>query len=335
MTHHDVLPTEVLDLPDPETLILHDDKILEAYQKFCLTLQYSSGQDFVLANPEYARFHTLKDGDIDGIARLRLFSALIHPDKDYLKFLFDRTFDVNHIDMQQGKFTGHKYQFGIGQAFHEFVTFSETDDCKQLSSGTEPFHLIETLSGEIASAPGFTWLSAVHFTNWTKDWGLALHYMDSEDEQTHAFPTILGFFKMDTYPYSAARLLTEIPQWYYHFEDAYVYGSDLLAFCWVRLGEEGKFNLGRHLLELDELSINALQKHYGGFGTSNFIDDMWDLWLIYGDSRDRRYTDNLLKEVVDKSGVTGLLKLLSSFKVEEKKTISQSHLSVLRFVEKG
>ena len=334
MTRHNVLPAEILNLPDPTTLILHDAKILEAFQQFCATLKFTSDQDFVLADPKYARFHTLEDGDADSIARLRLFSALIRPDKDYLKFLFDRTFDVDHIDMQQGKFEGHKYQFEIGQAFREFATFSGTDDFKQLSGGTEPFQLLATLSGEISSAPSITWFSAAHFINWTKEWGLALHYMDSEDEQTHTFPTILGFFKLDSYPYSAARLLTEIPEFYYHVDGAYVYGSDLLAFCWQRLGDYGEFNLGKHLLELDELSINALKKHYDGFCTQNFIDDMWDLWLIYGDYNDRRYTDNLLKEVVDKSGVTGLLKLLRSFKQKDVKETVQSNPPNLRLVTK-
>jgi len=60
-------------------------------------------------------------------------------------------------------------------------------------------------------------------------------------------------------------LLIEIPEFYYHVEGVSVYDSDLLSFHRVCFGNDDKFNLGKYLVELDELLINTLQKHYGIF----------------------------------------------------------------------
>ncbi len=313
---------DLLGLTSPSSIMLDDERVAESYRRFCSQLQMLDSQDVVLADPEFANLYSLKDDDPDAIADINLFSALIGPDKDYLEGISSRILDIYIPQIQQGRYVGLDSNAAFGRAFNSFVNFSQSEDCKRLKPESVPFEVIDHLEGTIASAPGLTWYSALHLIRWTKDWGMLLYYGDSENDQADAFPRIIGFFKMESYPFSGGRLISELP--YYLPRGAGVCGHDLLSRCWLRQGEDEGFNIGKHLMELDELSVKALKDHYGSFCNSHFGEDMEKLWFSESEYFDCGGGENLLKGIVDRSGVPGLIRILDRMK---RNTITQQKIT--------
>lgn len=98
----------------------------------------------------------------------------------------------------------------------------------------------------------------------------------AENEQSQAFPTILGFAKAGLLDRNAARLLAE--------EDTYSQPApsglgfdpahDLPVACWLRWGEFDEINCAPFLLCLDNAELGYLRQHYGDLMNRTMVETL-------------------------------------------------------------
>jgi len=317
--HQNPFPHELLGLPDPSTVQLEDPCLLKVYREFCSCLHPGSSEGVVAADPEFFIFDSRSvDSESEALTRMKLLCALLRPTKSYLKRIVGRTYDTESFWNTQGRFSGHVYNFGIIKAIKCLETFRGTADYRTLRKPAISFRYLDCLSSELPTAPGITWLAKMEMCTWSREWGIALHYGDSEDNQDNAFPKVVGFFRMDGYPRTAAALITEC-DYCYIYEEAMVFGDGLLALCWKRGGDSGEICLGRELLELDDLTLARLRRDYSGFNNHTFLSDVETIQAYAGEELDIFWPESSLKPVFDRLGYEGVMKVIAEVRERQRK----------------
>lgn len=257
-------------LPGPREIELSDPSLVDTYREFCGGL--------VIREPGQAigwdgEFWTLQDGIPESDdAKLKLLSAFIRPTTSYVAELNRRTHRIDDLDRQQGGFDGHLYKYGVAAGLKAFAGFVGTNDFRVLSAGCVPFGCLESLTAELATAPGVTWHSGLDVITFNEFWALVLFYKDAEERQEDAFPYPIGLIRADNLERSAGQLLIREPT--FHADvGAKVVGNDLLAACWLR-DYESDWSPGEELLSKSAEELAVLRRKYGSLSSRDLIKQL-------------------------------------------------------------
>jgi hypothetical protein len=278
-------PIHLLGLPAPEKISLSCTQLHTVYRDYCQSLEFCGNQMAITCNSDLFCFSdNITESDL---AKFRLLSALCRPDEDGIGEIKERLRDVEKFDNRSGIHKGHIRKIHAARALREFANFRQSADYQTLTEGTTPSIPLMGFSLELMSAPGMTWSSHQSVVRFNQDWAIALYFGDSEDREVDAFPTVLGFVRMDPLHRSFGHLVLK-NQYAWVSEGSFLFSSgctplqaQMLSLC-MRMDEDAMTpKYGEMVLELTDEEMETISKEYGELDSSKFLKELDELYYEF------------------------------------------------------
>ena len=277
-------PIQELRLPDPERVSLSCPQLLAVYMDFCQSLEYCEEQMAIICNSDFFIFSD-NITELD-FPKFRLLSALCRPDDDDISGIKEGLSYVEKVDHRRGIHKGHIRKFSAASALREFANFRQSADYRTLTEDTtESIPLID-FHVELMSAPGMTWTSHRSVIQFNNDWALALYFGDSEDREVDAFPTVLGFVRLDPLHRSFGHLALK-NQYAWISEGSFILSSgctllqeQMLSLC-MMMDKDYPPKYGEMVLGLNDEEMETISKVYGELDSAIFLKELDELYYEF------------------------------------------------------
>jgi len=312
-----IQPYEALKLPDPGSVSFEEPRLLQAYREFCSKLSYTRYGNGIVSDGHYFQFDHEDIFPGKDIPKLCLLSALLHPDRRDLQDIKHKLGAVWRYGRDVLRIKElPPFSFTLGAAFRKFRRFSESLDYQTLNKNTVASEFIGQANSTILHSPGLTWYVEFSARCYNDDWAMILCDTDAEVHPTEAFPTIIGFARMDDLLRNLAAVFVDQEDFYFcHGTIIWPGLGELPNICMLR-GAEGENSYGEFFIQLDDHELDYLRKKYGSLENSEllrkidhilygyYLSDLTpefydDIIEKFGRPKNPWYLENIIKKLDD------------------------------------